>query len=291
MMKRIAIALWTCCLACFLLHGCQLFERRQQAGLAVELDGHYLYETTLDSLTLGLSGEDSMHIVQQYISQWAKDILMYESVSNRSEELEAMVDAYRRSLYMHAYEEALVSMRMPKTVADSTIEQMYARMPERFRLNESILKGTLIVVPNGAPKIKELRDKLGSLHNAKSADNSKAMDFIEKYAYQYASGYELFTNKGMTSSDLVQYIPLDHEDLEAQLRAQSQIEMSDSAQTYILQVIDKRLRGEQMPLEYARPEIEKLVLSSRQNEFLQKERERLYQEAIQEKRIKFYNKN
>jgi len=46
--------------------------------------------------------------------------------------------------------------------------------------------------------------------------------------------------------------------------------------------------GEQMPFEYARPEIEKIVLSEREVEFLQKERERLYNEAIQKKKIIFY---
>ena len=67
-----------------------------------------------------------------------------------------------------------------------------------------------------------------------------------------------------------------------------QIEKSDSVKTYLLQVTDKHLRGEQMPIEYARPEIEKIVLSTRQVEFLQKERERLYNEAIQKGTIKFY---
>ena len=60
------------------------------------------------------------------------------------------------------------------------------------------------------------------------------------------------------------------------------------AKTYLLQVTDKKLRGEQMPIDYARPRIEKIVLSTRQVEFLQKERERLYNEAIQKGTIKFY---
>ena len=45
---------------------------------------------------------------------------------------------------------------------------------------------------------------------------------------------------------------------------------------------------DQMPLEYARPQIEKIVLNTRQVDFLNKERERLYNEAIQNKKIIFY---
>jgi hypothetical protein len=43
-----------------------------------------------------------------------------------------------------------------------------------------------------------------------------------------------------------------------------------------------------MPMDYARPEIEKIVLNQRQVEFLLKERERLYNEAIQDGTMKFY---
>ena len=62
-----------------LLSGCTaLMEKKQQAGAAVEVNGHYLYQSTLDSLTLGLSSEDSLRVAQQFISQWAKDMLMYD---------------------------------------------------------------------------------------------------------------------------------------------------------------------------------------------------------------------
>ncbi|MCR5050128.1 MAG: hypothetical protein K6A36_03495 [Paludibacteraceae bacterium] len=282
-MKRVFAIIGVCCLAHFLLSGCQLLERKQQAGAIVELDGHYLYETTLDSLTLGLTGEDSAQVAQQFISQWAKDVLMYEAIKDnltpeKNRELENLVAAYRRALYVHAYEEYLVTARMPKGVADSTIEQMYARMPEHFRLSESIVKGMLIVLPNAAPKMNELREGMSKLN----------MDNIEKYAYQYASGYELFVDRWVTSTDLLLQMPFGRDDLDARLREQKQqIEISDSTKTYILQVTDKHLRGEQMPLDYARPEIEKMVLRGRQTDFLQKERERLYHEAVQEQRIKF----
>ena len=78
---------------------------------------------------------------------------------------------------------------------------------------------------------------------------------------------------------------------EERLRAQyegQQIELQDSLSTYILQVTDKRMAGEPMPIEYARPEIEKAVLSQRRVLFLQKERERLYEDALQHKKIQFF---
>lgn len=266
-------------LASFLLVGCSAFEKKQQSGAAVEVNGQYLYQATLDSLTLGLSQEDSIRVAQQYISQWAKDILVYENAKSRSnKEIERLVEDYRRALYVHMYEQRLVERNMPKSVADSTVVQIYAQMPDRFILDESIVRGLLVVVPIDAPKADKLRGWMAK----------QELDAIEKYAYQNASGYELFLDKWLTTTDLLAQIPVERAELESKLKAHDQIVVSDSIKTYMLQTTQKHLRGEQMPIDYARPQIEKIVLNTRQVEFLNKERERLYNEAIQNKKIKFY---
>ena len=158
----------------------------------------------------------------------------------------------------------------------------------RFLLKESIAKGLLLVVPNDAPNIAKLRKWVLKVKDGGLDESGEALDFIEKYAYQNASGYELFLDRWLTTSELLAHLPSEREELEKQLRQKDEIEISDSLNTYIIRVTDKMLLGSPMPLEYARPEIERIVLSRRQTEFLQKERERLYNEAIQEKKIIFF---
>ncbi|MCR5533245.1 MAG: hypothetical protein K6F10_05115 [Paludibacteraceae bacterium] len=267
------------CVVTITMMSCAAFTKKQQAGAVVEVNGHYLYRSTLDALTVGLSSEDSLRVAQQYITQWAKDALLFDKAKSRTTpEMEELVEDYRRTLYMHAYEEYLVDRKMSKTISDSMALQIYAQMPDRFVLNESIVKGLMVVVPNDAPTIAKLRKWL----------EKKSLDNIEKYAYQNANGYELFTDRWLTTTDIITHMPIERADLETKLKSNNQIEVTDSLKTYLLQVNEKHLRGEQMPLEYARPQIEKIVLSARQVEFLQKERERLYNEAIQSGRIKFY---
>ncbi len=267
------------CVVTIAMTSCAAFTKKQQAGAVVEVNGHYLYRSTLDALTVGLSSEDSLRVAQQYITQWAKDALLFDKAkSHTTPEMEELVEDYRRTLYMHAYEEYLVERKMSKTISDSMALQIYAQMPDRFVLNESIVKGLMVVVPNDAPTIAKLRKWL----------EKESLDNIEKYAYQNANGYELFTDRWLTTTDIMTHMPIERADLETKLKSNNQIEVTDSLKTYLLQVNEKHLRGEQMPLEYARPQIEKIVLSARQVEFLQKERERLYNEAIQSGRIKFY---
>ena len=267
------------CVVTIAMTSCAAFTKKQQAGAVVEVNGHYLYRSTLDALTVGLSSEDSLRVAQQYITQWAKDALLFDKAkSHTTPEMEELVEDYRRTLYVHAYEEYLVERKMSKIISYSMALQIYTQMPDRFVLNESIVKGLMVVVPNDAPTIAKLRKWL----------EKESLDNIEKYAYQNANEYELFTDRWLTTTDIMTHMPIERADLETKLKSNNQIEVTDSLKTYLLQVNEKHLRGEQMPLEYARPQIEKIVLSARQVEFLQKERERLYNEAIQSGRIKFY---
>ena len=280
-----------------LLCGCQALEKKQQVGAVAELNGQYLYRSTLDSLTLGLNSEDSLRVVQLFIRQWAQDILLYDNSTARTHrEIEQMVSEYRRTLYAQAYEDRLVERRMPKSIPDSAVQAIYDRMPDRFILDESIVKGVLLVVPNDAPNLSKLKQWLLKIdterQERKEKKNSKAtnvLDDIEKYVYQNASGYELFTDQWTTVTALTRQMPVERADLETKLKYGNRIEISDSTQTFILQVTEKHMRGEKMPVEYARPQIEKIILNARRVEFLRKERERLYNDAVQEKKIKFFD--
>lgn len=277
-----------------LLCSCQALEKKHQVGAAVDVNGRYLYRATLDSLTLGLNSEDSLRVTQQYISQWAKDELMYENALDHQsaavkKEIDRMVEDYRRALYVQSYERYLVERRMPKGVADSVITNVYEQMPDRFTMDESIVKGLLVIVPKGAQNLQKLRTWLSEVRNENRADRQgEKLDRIEKFAYQNASGYELFEDRWQTTTQLLGQIPIERAELENQLKTKNLIEVSDTLKTYILQVTDKCLRGERMPVEYARPQIEKIVLNERQVDFLQKEREKMYNEAIQNGTILFY---
>lgn len=282
-MKKKEIYTGICLLGLLLsMTACDALYRKHQVGAAVELDGQFLFYTTLDSLTRGLTAEDSANVASQYIRQWAKDILVYDEARDvADEQIEALVEDYRRSLYVHAYEQQLVARRMPTHVADTLVEQIYNTHIDRFILRESIVKGILLVVPNGAPNLPKLRRWM----LLKDEDD---MENIEKYAYRYATGYELFTDQWLTAQQLLLYMPFEQDVLDAMLSRQTQIELQDSLSTFILQVTDKHLAGTPMPMDYARPEIEQLILSRRQVDFLRQERERLYDEAVKYKKIRFY---
>ena len=83
-------------------------------------------------------------------------------------------------------------------------------------------------------------------------------------------------------------MPFQTDDLDKQLKHKQQIELQDSTNTYLLQITAMHQSGQKMPLDYARPEIKKIILSQRQVEFLHNEQEALYNKAIKEGQLKRY---
>ena len=265
--------------------GCTLFEQQRKSGIVVECNGHSLTQVEIDALTNGLRSEDSARVAEAYIRQWAENLLEYDAAKKvESKEIERMVEDYRRSLYVHEYEENLIAQRMPKHVEDSLVRAFYATHSSRFVLDETIVKGMLLVVPLGAPNMDELKRQM-----AKPFDDEN-LEQIEKYAYNYATGYELFLEEWKNSRQILLRMPLSDANLQRQLNQKRQIVMEDSVNTYLLQVTDVHMKGTEMPLDYARTKIEQILLNERRVEFLEQERDKLYHKALQQNKLIRYEK-
>ncbi len=265
-----------------ILSSCTLFNRRHHAGAAAEVNGQFLEFAELDAVTAGLTGEDSAAVAEAYIRQWATEILMYDKARDRvdNKELEELVEDYRHSLYAHAYEQHLLQ-RMSKEVPIALVDSFYQSHQSQYVLKDGIVKGLLVIVPNGAPEMEKLKKYM-------QEPDEKNIEHIEKFAYRYASGYELFTDEWRTFNQLLVWMPMGKNDLPKLLKQNRQIVLADSVSTYVLQVTDLLQAGEPMPLEYAKEEIEPILLRERTNVFLQEERRKIYDDAVRFKKVRIY---
>ena len=280
-MKKTTIIL----LVLTLLVGCDRLDIKRLQGVVAECNGESLLATEIEALTLGLSAEDSAQVAEQYVHQWAINLLMKDVIrGNQNKEIERLVAEYRRSLYQHEWEQHLVARKMSQHVEDSVVLAYYETNKHHFVLRETILRGVLLVVPNGAPSMDQLKRYIVE------PQDEEHIEWVEKYAYQYASGYELFLDEWKTANQILLRMPFEEDNLQKQLKQQRQITMQDSLNSYILQVVDVYVKGEQMPIDYARKEIEKIILSQRQVDFIESERENLYNNAIQSGKLKRYEK-
>lgn len=272
-------------LCIFALSACQLFEEKRMSGSVAEYGGKTITEQELQLITSGLSPKDSLRVAQQYVRQWAIGMIEYDIAKEQTNKaIEQLVEDYRRSLYLHEYEEKLIAQRMPRIVEDTLIQSFYDLHRQHLILPQTIMQGLMLVVPIGAPNMNELRK------NIQHPEEEANIEWIEKFAYKYAVGYELFLDEWKTSSDVFVHMPFEQDNIDKQLKTKRQIELQDSVNIYIMQVTNLHMKGTLMPLTYARKDIETILLRQRQVEFLQRERDYLYEEAIHTGKLKLYEK-
>ena len=266
-----------------LLNACSSFEQKRSSGVVAEYNGKVITKAEIDVLTAGMTSEDSLRVVEHYIQQWAIDMIEYDIAKDKaSKEIERLVEDYRRSLYIHEYEKRLIAQRMPQEVEDTLVQEFYLEHISHFILPETIVKGILLVVPNGAPDMDQLRKRIVE------PTSEENIEWIEKFAYKYATGYELFLEQWQTTSQVILRMPFEQDNLNTRLKQKRQVEMQDSINTYLLQVTDMYQKGQNMPIDYARPEIEKVILRQRQVDFLLQEKQGLYNKAFKEGKVKRY---
>ena len=280
MRKGIVVIL---CVALFC--GCAKFEQKRLSGVAVEYNGATVTYADLDALTHGLSSEDSARVADSYIQQWATSLIVYDrSKEIKSREIDEMVENYRRSLCQHEWERKQIAQKMPMLIEDSLVLEFYEQNKQHFILDRAILRGLLLIMPVGAPNIEKLKDMVEVPHEEEN------IEWVEKYAYQYAVGYELFLDDWKTVEQIAVYMPYSQDELSKQIKQKKQILAQDSLNVYLLQVTDFCGKGEYKPLEYVQDEIKELILSQRQVEFIRLLREDLYEKAVQQGKLKRYEK-
>ncbi|MBP5290407.1 MAG: hypothetical protein J6Y76_03210 [Paludibacteraceae bacterium] len=268
------------------LSACTLFNEHRARftggdDVVAELGSHKLYRSELEAVTsMAVDNDDSVQMADAYIRQWATDLLFYEKANAREDaEVEALVEDYRRSLYLHRYEERLIERKMPKSVHKDSIRAFYEANQDLFLLREDILKGVLMIVPTDAPHPERVKKWL--------AEPEENIQHIEKYAYQYASGYQLFTKDWVSGNQILIRMPFDEPGFASKLRSNDYIEMRDSTSLYMLRITDKHFVGEPMPLEYADPQIRAVILQKRQVDFIRGYRDALYEDAV-DRKLKVY---
>lgn len=269
----------------WMLTGCAKLEEKRLRGVVAEYNGEVVPVEQLERLTVGLACEDSARVAEEYIRQWASEMLMWDAaMGDVNADIERQVESYRRMLYQHAWEQRMVDQRMSRAVSDSVIIDFYETNKRHFVLHDAVLLGVLLVLPLGAPKQDELRTHLSN------PSNEEDIEWIEKYAYQYASGYELFLEDWRPLSEVLQYAPFEQKNIVKRLKAGTLLEHSDTVNTYVLQLTDVCLAGDYKPMDYVRKEIEEMILSERRVDFIRGVREDLYNKALEQGKLKRYEK-
>ena len=170
----------TTCLGLLILLFCGSCKERHDHGgrtPLVELDGNFLYHEDLQLvLPADLSKDDSLLFAEHYIRNWAEDVLLYEKAQSNipnSDEIDKLVENYRKALIMHTYQQELINQTLSEEISEAELTGYYEKHQELFKVERPLMKGLFIKVPLTAPQ-------LGSVRRWYKTETREAVEHLEK---------------------------------------------------------------------------------------------------------------
>lgn len=288
-MKKIIIGLFLC-ISLFAVYACSGKEDVNvdpTQDPIVTVKGQTLYKATLNEiLPVGLSPEDSLSAAQSYINMWINDLLMYDKAKHNitnEEEINALVEAYKKSLVTNTYQEQLLKQELSKSISENELKAYYEQNLDKFRLEDNIIKGLYLKIPINS-------SQLNNFQKWYKQGTNNAIENIEKNSLQNVVGYEYFYDRWVDFDQVMDNMPTQISDQKQFLLTNRNLEVRDSSFVYLLNIKEYKLAGNDAPYEYIKGHLSEIFVEQRKADFLKQVQKDLYDKALSDNEIKFYNK-
>ncbi len=239
-----------------------------------------------DALPAGLCGDDSLDFVTQYVDRWvARQIKVIEAeriFSSSVSEVEAMVAAYRNSLLTRKLDQYYINSSTKHPFSENDIRDYYRNNMNSFRLDHTIVKGLIVLLPKSYEDVKGIERLVNS---KKEEDQLNLLSLCERI-----EGAEIreFTSWSKYD-DFISVLPIVREGGSRQYLYHSGSQMLfDDSYNYLFRVDAYRSDGYVAPLEIATPAIKKILTAQHQQEIIRSNEERLYKNAKRNNAIKYH---
>ncbi|MCF6347755.1 MAG: peptidyl-prolyl cis-trans isomerase [Flavobacteriaceae bacterium] len=248
---------------------------------------NYLYKEDIKTiLPKRFTKQDSLLLVSSYINKWAKEQLLFKkakiNLDKREEEnVNKLVEQYRRDLLINKYKEAIVKQELDTLVTQINIDSFYKENKEIFRLNEELVKFRYISFGNDILNPKEF------ISLFKSDDDESDIKIMERELQ--LKSYSLNDTIWIKYDEVIKKTPfIKNYDKNKFLRKNKFIQKEDSSGVYLIKVKGVLLRNQIAPISYALPTIKQMILHKRKLELLRKIEEILTEDAIKNKEFEIY---
>ena len=268
-------------LICIGLSSCSFFQKKEKTHLVSIYDKDLYYEDVNSSFQNNISTEDSLQLLNTLIEKWVKkQVLIHKAKINLDDELmdvEKQVQDYKNSLLIYKYQNILVNQKLDTLVSDLDLKNYYVDNKSNFKIKNDFVQINYVKVKKEVPNLWKL------LKWYKSED-SKSLELLEDYCYQFADEYSLHSD-WILLSDLMYKLP--NGTRANQFRSKKYFELKDENFYYFVYVKKKKNTGEISPFELEKKQIKTILINKRKLDFLSNMENQLYKEALSKNLIKY----
>jgi hypothetical protein len=265
-------------LVLFVFAGCSYFSKTApEDDVVARVGDKVLLRGDLAlSIPFGLTQADSALSANNIIQRWVKQELMLqmaeENLDADQRDVQQELDEYRNSLIIHRYQQQLLSQKMDTTITEDDIRNFYDTNPEKFKLEQSIVKAIYIEIPRNVAKPDQIRRWM-------LAKDDRSRNELENYSFQFATKYDHFNDQWIDFNRIIMRMPFRNDNPDEFLRRNNYYTVTDLEKCFFLYISDFRLAGEKAPYDFVKDRIESLILNNRKLEFIQELEKHIYQKG------------
>ncbi len=252
----------------------------------LEVEGKFLYKDEIDKIIPpNTTVIDSADIADRHIKRWVTELLMYENAKRNignPDEINQLVEEYRKSLIIHEYEQALVAERLDPKITETEANAFYQEYKTQLTLEDNLIKGMLLVVPEGAAQMDAVKEWVRK-------GDTQSLEKIEKYSLRNAISFDFFMNKWTLFSEITKKAPFVYDDSRSFVLNTRFAEVSDSTNHYLLHISKAIPSGEAEPFEYAKDRISNTLINRKKSDFIISFENNVYNDAIRKGNVHFFN--
>jgi hypothetical protein len=267
------------------LSGCSYFRNSSPGDVVVAKVGDKLLlrRALSEALQRGITKTDSVNQAKDYIQRWVKQELMLrmaeENLSDDQKDVQHELDEYRTSLIIHRYQQQFIRQKLDTVITPENIRQFYDSNPQKFILDQHIVKAVYIEVPKNVAKVDQLKRWMSNL-------DDKSRTELEKYSFQYAIKFDYFNDQWVDFGQIRSRMPITVTSPDATPRRSGFIEMYEGNKYYLVAIKDYRLIGDKAPFEFVKDRIANLILNNRKMELIDELQKNIYQKGKNENLFK-----
>lgn len=255
-------------------------------GVIAKAGSHKLYRSDIEDLVpLGVSSEDSIAIVKDYIQTWIGEQALMdaadETLSKEEKDVSKELEEYRIALIKYRYEQKRVNERLDTVISRQEIQRYFDEHKDRFVLDVPIVKARQLVIMKDSPNLETIRQNMSS---------SKEEDMLvaDSLAYSSALKYSSWEGKWTSMTDVAQEYGSDYKSLLSSMK-NSYMEAEDETGRVVITYISEMMKaGETAPVEFCSELIRDIIISGRKHQLLLTLEQELLEDAKAKANIVIY---
>ncbi len=270
----------------FFYVACNKKEEKENSKVIARAFDKYLYAEDISGLiVVGTTANDSTLLTQKYINNWVREVLLLKkaekNLTAEQKNVDKQIEDYKTSLITYIYEKELVKQSLDTIVTDDEIAKYYNDNKNNFELKKNIIKVIYVKVNKKVPDIEKLKKWYKS-------DLVKDKETLQGYCNKYAENFYLDENTWLLFDDILKEVPIQTYNQESFLQYNRFVEVADSASLYFLNIKGFQIKNSLSPIAFEREKITSILLNKRKVELINKMKQDIFDEAINEKNVEIF---